>query len=261
MRAAQSTEWLQISKVAMQMDVELMEIESKVLGAPALAISGLDAAADFTALEREYVEAYDPYYVSCKLPLEDVPAIHLLETRGFHLVECQIKAAIRFRRPFEISGGDAYRFEKITSASSLEAVLELAATSFEHDRFTMDPALPKDSSGERYRLYTLKSYSDSAEAVYGLLDAESGNTLAFKTCRTISPIEVQLFLSGVHPAMKNLGLGPVSNFFFFNELMRQGVRKAHGYISAHNYNASNMDFGLMGFRAVGAFAVLRKIYT
>ena len=224
-----------------------------------LVIHEIEAGSDFAAFERSYIETYCPEYVSVSIALENVAAIHRIEDHGFRLVECQLKMVLKLSKPYDTS---AYRYqlERVTSQPALNQVLELAATSFEHDRFTMDPAIPRGVSGERYRLYTLKSYHDPAESVYRLIDPDSRETLAFKTCRSVSGSEVRLFLSGVHPAMKGLGLGPISNFFYFNELLRLGVRKAHGYISAHNYTACNMDLGLMGFRVVGSFAAFRKLY-
>ena len=241
------------------MNVELAEIESRVLGRNVLVIHEVDAGADFSVFEGSYIETYCPGYVSASVALENVAAIHRIEDHGFRLVECQLKMVLKLSQPYDTT---AYRYqlERVTSQPALDEVLQLAATSFEHDRFAMDPAIPRGVSGERYRLYTLKSYQDPAESVYRLIDPDSGETLAFKTCRYISGSEVRLFLSGVHPAMKGLGLGPISNYYYFNELLRLGVRKAHGYISAHNYAACNMDLGLMGFRIVGSFAVFRKLY-
>lgn len=247
------------NKTDSRMIVDLLQIDSEVFGRNVLVIINPDAKSDFAPFERAYVDAYQPIYVSCKVALEDVSVMHMLEDSGFRMVECQLKGVITFRQPWDTSAYP-YRFERVTSEAVLEEVLQIAKTTFEHDRFSMDPACPLGVSGDRYLLYTRKSFTEPNESVYRLYDPKSKETLAFKTCRRADNNKVQLFLSGLRSDMKGLGLGPISNYFYFNELINQRIKAAYGYVSAHNYAAVNMDLS-MGFRVRGAFAVLRKTYA
>ena len=65
------------------MKAERLEIDSRVLGGNVLAISDFDPETEFTEFERRYVEEFRPVYVSCKIPLERISEIQILESQGF----------------------------------------------------------------------------------------------------------------------------------------------------------------------------------
>ena len=85
-------------------------------------------------------------------------------------------------------------------------------------------------------------------------------TLNFRTHRVVSSREVLLLLGGVHPDLKGLGIGPIASYFCLNELYARGFRRATTHISAINAPIANLEIGNLGFRVIGAFAVLRKVY-
>jgi hypothetical protein len=64
----------------------------------------------------------------------------------------------------------------------------------------------------------------------------------------------------VHRDYKSLGLGMISEYFEFNELMRKGIRKGITHISAANYPVFNLEIAQLGFRVLAVFAVMRKTY-
>jgi hypothetical protein len=139
-------------------------------------------------------------------------------------------------------------------------VLEIAATTFEHDRFSIDPLVGRDLSGERYRRYVQRSFSAPDEAVYRLRDPAAGNTVAFKTHRYLPGGEVTLLLGGVHPRCKGLGLGVINDLCELNELHAKGFKRGTTRISAANYPVFNVEIGKLGFRVRTTYAVLRKVY-
>ena len=85
------------------MKVERIEIDSKVLGGNVLAISDFDPATEFAEFERRYVEEFRPIYVSCKIPLERISEIQILESQGFGLIEGQIRSLVKLRKMHDIS--------------------------------------------------------------------------------------------------------------------------------------------------------------
>jgi hypothetical protein len=129
-----------------------------------------------------------------------------------------------------------------------------------HDRFTIDPALSPGISGARYRRYVEKSFVAPDEAVWRLYDPASKQTLNFRTHRVTGRGEALLLLGGVHPEFKGLGLGVIASYFCFNQMRRDGFRRAVTHISAINYPVFNLEIGNLGFRVNAAFAVLRKVY-
>ena len=242
------------------MKAELIPIDSQVLGRNVLALQDLDTRLPFPEFEAGYLREWAPGYVYCKVPLERIEQVHHLERNGFNLIECQIRSAVKLRKPFNLDLFGQYAFAPVTREEDLAEVLDIAASTFVHDRWRADPFLPPDLAGERYRRYVRNSFQDPRESVYRLLDRETGRTLGFKTHRAVSEREVLFLLGGVHPEFKNLGLGLINEYFEFNELIARGFLKGVTHISAANYPVFNLEIGGLGFRVLTTFAVLRKVY-
>jgi hypothetical protein len=238
----------------------VVPIDSEVLGGNVLAIEEFDPAADFARFEQDYLKAHRPVYVSCKVPLERIAHVHCLERQGFSLIECQIRSSINLKAPFQVPAFP-YAFARVKTGAELESVLAIAATAFEHDRFSVDPLVPRHASGERYRRYVERSYASPDEAVYRLYDPLGGATVAFKTHRYLPRGEVLLLLGGVHRDYGRLGLGVINTHAELGELRRLGMRSGFTHISAANYQVFNLEVGRLGFRVVTTFAVMRKIYA
>jgi len=241
------------------MKVEKIEIDSAVFGRNVLALTAVTPSDDLVAAEAAYRGQFQPVYVSCRVGLEELATIHHLEAHGFELIECQIRSGIRFKKDYEVSRFP-YEYQRVTTPAALDQVLEIAERTVVHDRFTVDAAVPAGISGERYRRYVCKSFSAPDEAVWRLFDPAAQMTLAFRTHRVTAPGEVLLYLGGVHPDFKALGLGVISSYFCFNQMKRDGIRKAVTHISAINYPVFDLEIGNLGFRPTATFAVLRKIY-
>ena len=241
------------------MRAERIEEDSRALNGSVLAIQEFDRKSQFGLFEQDYVAEYNPVYVTCKLAIENVAGIHTLESAGFCLLECQMRAKVKFRRPFDVAAFD-YDFIEVTDEKDLAEVFEIAGSTFVYDRFSMDPALSHDCATARYREYIWKSFRSPLEAVYRLVDRRTGRTDAFKTHAYLSSTEVLFFLGGVRPELKNAGLGPANGFFEINELIRRGFKSGTTHVSAANHAIVNLEIGKLGFRVVDTFAVMRKLY-
>ncbi len=241
------------------MKAERIDVDSFVLGRSVLSIADFDSGEDFAAFEKRYVGEYDPAYVSCKVPLERVSDVHQLETFGFGLVECQLRASIRLRKLFDVSRFP-YDFEQVHDQAELQPIFDIASSTFTCDRFHNDPALGPALGGARYVEYIRRSFSAPDQFVYRLVDRSNRRTVAFKTHRRTGRDEVLFLLGGVHPDFKQMGLGAISDFYEFNELIRSGVKTGITHVSAINYPVINLEIGSLGFRVASVSAVLRKIY-
>jgi ribosomal protein S18 acetylase RimI-like enzyme len=246
------------------MKVGVDEIDSEVFGGRVLHITDFDPAADFAKFEADYVERLDPIYVSCKVPVEDLDSIHALQSAGFQFVECQMRFRGTVSRTFDVSAHD-YRWELVTSEDDLARVLEIAGTTFEHDRITLDPFFKRSNranlSGERYRRYVIKSFHSADECLYKLVSNATGEIVGFGSHRITGPDSALLLISGVKPEYKSLGLGALLDQFAWNELKRKGIKFFYGHTSNSNYPIINLVMRGMGFRLVQSFVVLRKVYT
>lgn len=241
------------------MRVEHVEIDSAVFGRNVLALKDLTPSDDIAAEESLYTQQFRPAYVSCRVPMEELSTIHLLEKHGFQFVECQIRSTIRFTRDFDVSRYP-YAYQRVTTRDVLDEVLEIASRTVVHDRFTIDTAVRQGTSGERYRRYVEKSFGAPDEEVWRLYDPASEQTLNFRTHRVTGPEEVLLLLGGVHPEYKNLGIGVIASYFCFNQMRKDGIKRAVTHISAINNPVFNLEIGNLGFRVNKTFAVLRKVY-
>lgn len=241
------------------MRVALIPVDSAVMGGAVLSIEEFSPDEDFAAFEARYVAEHRPVYAAAKIPLERVADAHVLERHGFELIECQIRSKIDLRRGYETSSYP-YRFQEVRTREHLADVLAIGTTTFKHDRFSVDPKIPKGVSGERYRRYIEESFEADDQAVYRLFDPENDRTVAFKTHRYLPNGDVTLLLGGVHSDLQHLGLGVINTYCELNELRRKGRRTGYTQISAANYHVFNVEIGRLGFRVVTTFATMRKVY-
>ncbi len=240
------------------MKAELVEIDSRVFGRNVISIQDFEPMSDFGDFERCYVASFDPVYASCKIPMERVNDTHILEDAGFRLIEFQLRMLAKLRKPFDVSPCP-YDYERVTTEEGLKEVLDIAGTTFVHDRFSVDRLLDPGISGARYQEYVRRSFHASDEAVYRLVDQSTRQTVAFTTHRYVGSDDVLHLLVGVHPEMKNLGLGVINESFELNDLIRKGFKRVTTHISAANYPIFKI-FTALGFRILTSFAVMRKVY-
>lgn len=236
-----------------------IDVDSEVLGAAVLAIEDFSASVDFPAFEAEYVRTHAPRYVSCKIPLERLADIHALERHGFELAECQVRTRLTLTRPYDTSRF-RQEFLRVTRPEDLAGLEEIAATTFRHERFALDPDLPPGIAGARYVRYLRASFASPDHRVYRLRDPVTDRTLAFKTHRVLPDGEALLLLGGVHPDFVLSGLGVANTYGELNALLAEGVRTVTTHVSASNYAIVNLEIGKLGFRVVTTFAVMRKLY-
>ena len=241
------------------MKIDLIPVDTAAFGRPVLSLSEVSPADDLVKIEGDYVAEHRPMYVSTRVPLEDLVAIHRFEKQGFSFVECQLRTMIRFRTEFDVSG-HGYEYQRVTTPLELEEVLKIASSTIVHDRFSVDPEVPRGISGKRYEAYVRHSFQRADEEVWRLYCPKEKRTLAFRTHRRVSKDEVLLLLGGVHPEFLALGLGVISSHYCFNQMRKDGVKRAITHISAINRPIFDLEVSHLGFRLQAAFAVLRKTY-
>src|SRR5436309_6427155 len=112
------------------MRIEKIEVDSAVFGRSVLSLNNLMPGDDVAAEEGRYIREFNPAYVSCRVPLEDLPAIHRLEQHGFQLVECQIRSTIRFTKDYDVSR-HPYEYQRVTTREALKEVLDIAGRTVE----------------------------------------------------------------------------------------------------------------------------------
>lgn len=242
------------------MQVTKQEIDSEVLGRTILDLSG-PYDASLPELEAQYIREHNPLYVVSKVPIEDIASIQLLEDHGFRFVETQLRLTFRLRGSFD-TGKTPYTFERVTTEEQLAEVLAIAGATFTDDRFLVDPKLgdAKHVSSARYQAYVRQSFIRPNERVYRLVNPTTDQTVAFKTHRIVNPEEALMLLGGVHTDYKGSGLAVINEYYEFNKLIADGVKRFTTHVSARNYAVMNLEIGGLGFKIKQTLVVLRKLY-
>ncbi|MAV35861.1 MAG: hypothetical protein CMJ59_10410 [Planctomycetaceae bacterium] len=241
------------------MNVERQPIDSTVLGASVLHLDVSAGVEDLTRVEADYLRAYQPRYVVCRVPVEDLATTHCLEEHGFRFVEFQLRSELRLKKRYRTEPFP-YRYEPVTKLEDLQTVQQIAATTFTDDRWTVDPAIEDSFGAARYRDYLEASWQRSDEWLHKLTNSQTGEIVAFNSARALGDASVLLLLAGVTAAYKRGGLGTILNYFVFNDFLQRGLRRVRTHHSGRNYAIMNLELGHFQFRVVQTFAVLRKCY-
>jgi len=234
--------------------------DSNVFGRNFLEIRDVSCNVSFTKFEKEYQKTFNPYYVSAKLPIDQIAEIQFLESMGFQFIETQIRETLRLTNAYNPVAFFPYKLEQVTSKSDLNAILDIASNTFRHDRFTMDPMIPVGFSGNRYKFLVNQSYETDNEFVYKFFNSQSGEILGFKTHKVLSEGEALMYLGGIAEKYKRSPLPAINGYLELNELYSKGIRKITTHISGSNYGVLNLEVKEFGYKVIQAFIVLRKIY-
>jgi hypothetical protein len=237
------------------------EIESLVLGRAVLEIRGFQAEDDFPGEEKRFRQEHDPLYAVCKVPVEDLRAVHQLEDNGFRFIETQLKLSLKMKS-YDAS---KYPYSYVpVEPGDLETVLNMAETIFSDDRFSIDPFIKErfagKAAGERYRRYVMKSFEAPDECVYKMVNDGTKEIVGFGTHRHTTQEEAVIFIGGIVSTYQKAGLGPISDFLAINNLRREGVKKAYTHVSARNYAIMNLEIAGLGYKVMNSHVVLRKVY-
>lgn len=238
--------------------LEYLEIDSSVFGFHSWMLDQVSDSSSFASV-LDYVKRSDKKsFVTCKIQIDRIDLVHAAEQVGFSYVETQFQTSLRIPKEFDLSRYP-YDYVRVETRSDLNEVLDIAAKSIEHDRFSRDPLIGKVTSGERYCRYLENSFDRDGDEIWSVRSRQSGKLLTFRSHRIVNHKEVSLLIGGVHPAHKESGLGVISSHFCFSMLKSSGFTRANTHISAANLPIVNLEVGHFGFRIVNAYVVLRTV--
>ena len=241
------------------MKVEQQQIDSDALGKSVLQLDVSDGVQDLAAAEADYLQTYQPGYVFCRVPVEDLVTTGHLESHGFRFVEFQLRSELRLKKRYRVDPFP-YRYAPVTTRDDLQAVQEIAAETFVDDRWTVDPDINATSSQTRYHRYLEASWQREDELLHKLTNPQTEEIVGFNSARRLDDSRVLLLLAGVTARYKGGGLGTILNYFVFNDFLDQGWRRVRTHHSGRNYAIMNLELGHFQFRVVQTFVVLRKCY-
>ncbi len=241
------------------MEILKNKIDSMITGKRCLDLTDFSKDIDFNKFENAYLKREKPFYVLCRIPVEEISNIHAIESCGFHFIEFQIKMTHKIKKKYPSL--KQYEFAEVTSEEDLKKVQEIAATTFVDDRFIIDPLIDSELASKRYIQYVSGSFHSDDQKLYKLSDIKTGKIVAFKTHKYTGNNEVLLLLGGVDPKYKSLGVGLINAYAELNELRSKEIKRLTTHISGRNYPIINLEISTLGFKVVQSYLVFRKIYS
>jgi len=228
-------------------------VPSYSLSVSAVAESGAPALAEALA---EAAEGHGPIFVQAKIDREQGSLAQLIGSVGFYFIEVALTPHLSLRRnvlleaferdpaPFlrgRFSPGELHFGpvdQKDTSAH--RAIRQIAGSSFNDDRFHLDPNCDPDVASNRYRLWVDQMLADEDHRFFVL--SREGQVMAFMVQR-----DTRLPLAGFAPPFARSGLG---EFFWLStllEMRKQNLSRVTTGISTNNTAVLNL-YTRMGFR-------------
>lgn len=241
------------------MQTDLVDIDSRIWGRSVLQIISFSPADNFEASETSYIRKYAPAYVTAAVSVEDIERINVLCNAGFIPVDCQLTLRVAFQKTFETSQY-RMRYLRVNSQAMLQQVLDIAGELSFSDRFSRDPLVPSDFSARRYAAYLRQSFELSTDEIWALSDTATSTLLAFRSHRKTSSTQAQLLLGGVRKDLLGEGLGAISTYFCFNQMVADGIKRATTRISVSNKPVFDLEATHFGFRYQQVNYIFRKHY-
>jgi len=193
--------------------------------------------------------------VCAKLAPGDVPRAQALAANGFYPVETLMEFQLRLARLAKIIKHNPEQERlRIAEAADEPRVTAIAAGAFAADRFHLDPNLPPDKAGERFRQWVSRSFA-AREPIYVLEDVRQGRVLGFVQCRETGPKIMDVTLGAVDRDIQQTGAGVLMYQLLFVEFIARGYREAVTRVSLHNIGGIKLTLRL-GFTVRSAVTTL-----
>jgi len=196
-----------------------------------------------------------------KLNNRDFEKIHYLEELDFRYMESQYKLKKRLTKAYKNSPLSRHCLLQrldYSDEKTIEKIEEIITTTFDTDRYYLDPKLDKNYSGLRYNNWFLNSFNDDKYSTDVYISKKSGDIIGFQMVKKESD-EIYLMLGGVSKEYKGYGFIASLLIDYFNYIFSYGIKTVYSSISSHNLEVFNI-YMYLGFSLIDEKIVMRKIY-
>lgn len=221
--------------------------DEAVCGFPVLQITdihvlGVDANVDICNFER-FRDSLCAGLVSCRLPHDRLKESMLLEDRGFKFIE------MVFAPELDLSGFTAGSEAGLlavsrATAADMPRLLDIARTSFQNERFKMDPRLDPAISDQRFCNWVSSSLHHATQELYTLKDG--GRIIAFFVTESMSDGTCYWHLNAVAPDAQGQGYGRRVWLSMLDHAVHAGAKRVRSSIAARNHRVLNL-YARLGF--------------
>ncbi|MFT3847202.1 MAG: GNAT family N-acetyltransferase [Propionivibrio sp.] len=240
------TEQLDTASLRMEWSAALWD--EAVCGFPVLQISSLDvkgpgAGGDFRQFER-IRDHLGAGLVSCRLSHEHLRESMLLEDQGFRFIE------MMFGPELELSKHPAERTDDLLMVEragddDLPHLLEIAGSSFQNERFKMDPRLDPAISDQRFRNWVASSLHHPRQRLYAV--REKRRNIAFFVTELLDDGTCYWHLNAVSPDLQGQGYGLRVWRSMIEQAAKDSAVRVRTSIAARNHRVLNL-YARLGFR-------------
>ncbi|MDE4907326.1 GNAT family N-acetyltransferase [Methanogenium marinum] len=196
-----------------------------------------------------------------KLNNNDFKKIHYLEECGFNYMESQyeLKKVLTQTSPVLLYSRHCV-LQKLdySDLKAVDEVIKIITTTFDTDRYFLDPKFDKKYSGLRYKNWFLNSFHDEKYETYVYISKTKGDIIGFSMIKNES-YDTYMMLGGVSEEYKGYGFMVSMVNDYLNYAFSKGMKTAYTSISSHNLDVFNIYIHL-GFRLTDEKIVMRKMY-
>ncbi len=196
-----------------------------------------------------------------KLDNRDFKKIHYLEELGFNYMESQYRLKKLLTKEYlssPLSRHCLLQRLDYSDENTIEAIEEIITTTFDTDRYFLDPKIDKKYSGLRYKNWFLNSFHDKEFATDVYFSRKSRDVIGFQMVKEGTD-ETHLMLGGASKKYKGYGFIASLLTDYLNYALSQGLKTVFSSISSHNIEVFNI-YIYLGFSLIDEKIVMRKIY-
>jgi GNAT superfamily N-acetyltransferase len=181
-----------------------------------------------------------------KVPLSDVGMHRKRVAHGFYPVETQLELHLPLGRfaPVVARAPRGWRLRRAELAD-VPRLAELAAESFQADRYHRDPALDAAAADRRYACWIEDGFR-RGEPTYVYENADTLDLAGFYHLRPVGDTTIDLSLAALSPMHQRIGLGVLLYQDVLLEAQKAGYAVATTRISVDNTDVLNL-FARLGF--------------
>jgi len=181
--------------------------------------------------------------VSCRLPHNCLKESMLLEDHGFRFLEMVYSPELDLS-DFKVNPETKPLMVNRASEADMFELLDIARTSFQNERFKMDPRLDPDISDQRFQNWVASSLHHATQDLYVIRDGL--RIIAFFVTELLKGGTCYWHLNAVAPNAQGQGYGRRVWLSMLNQAASAGAQRVRSSIAARNHRVLNL-YARLGF--------------
>lgn len=184
-------------------------------------------------------------FASSRIGADLVEESLLLQQRGFCLIETLYNPEIDLSGACESATAVQLLEAHRAAGDEVPALAAIAGAAFGHERFHVDPRVPRGLGDQRYRNWVQSVPGHSSQRLFALRDGS--RTVAFFVTELLPDGTCFWHLNAVEPALQGRGYGPRAWATMIHVARNEGALRVRSAIVARNVRVLNL-YARLGFR-------------